>query len=94
MAALAPLPLAWESRIERAASSTMFHAMTPRVNVTQKADAWSAKVLDMNEPDQSQEEYSEAEAEARAAAALKRMLATPHKPHKASKKGNGESREK
>lgn len=38
--------------------------------------------------------YSEAEIEARREAALKRMLATPHKPHKASKKGDGESRQK
>ena len=36
----------------------------------------------MSGTDQKQEEtYSEAETEARAAAALKRMLATPHKPH-------------
>lgn len=38
--------------------------------------------------------YSKAETAARREAALKRMLATPHKPHKASKKGDGESREK
>jgi len=31
------------------------------------------------------EEYTEAEAEARREAALKRLLATPHKPHTASK---------
>jgi hypothetical protein len=38
--------------------------------------------------DKDQETYSEAETLARAEAALKRMLATPHKPHKASvKKG-------
>jgi hypothetical protein len=32
------------------------------------------------------ETYSEAETEKRAAAALKRMLQTPHKPHKEAKK--------
>ena len=37
--------------------------------------------------DGDHETYSEEETEARAAAALKRMLATPHKPHKDSKKG-------
>ena len=35
--------------------------------------------------------YSEAETEARREAALKRMLATPHKPHKASGKRRKES---
>ena len=45
--------------------------------------------------DQSKAEtYSEAESEARREAALKQMFATPHKPHKASKKGNKESRGK
>jgi hypothetical protein len=33
------------------------------------------------------ETYSEEETERRAEAALKRMLQTPHKPHKDSKKG-------
>lgn len=33
------------------------------------------------------ETYSEEEAKARAEAALKRMLATPHKPHEKLKKG-------
>jgi len=33
------------------------------------------------------ETYSEEETERRAAAALKRMLQTPHQPHKDSKKG-------
>jgi hypothetical protein len=33
------------------------------------------------------ENYSPEETEKRAAAALKRMLQTPHKPHKDSKKG-------
>jgi hypothetical protein len=37
--------------------------------------------------DPKDETYSEAETEKRAAAALKRMLQTPHKPHKDSKKG-------
>jgi hypothetical protein len=37
--------------------------------------------------DPKQETYSEAETEKRAAAALKRMLQTPHRPHKDSKKG-------
>jgi len=32
--------------------------------------------------DPQDETYSEEETEARAAAALQRMLATPHKPHK------------
>ena len=35
------------------------------------------------------ETYSEEETVARREAALKRMLATPHKPHKESKKGKG-----
>jgi hypothetical protein len=35
------------------------------------------------------ETYSPEETEKRAAAALKRMLQTPHKPHKDSKKGRG-----
>jgi hypothetical protein len=37
--------------------------------------------------DASDETYSEEETEKRAAAALKRMLQTPHKPHKESKIG-------
>jgi len=40
-----------------------------------------------SEPLKKGETYSEAETDARAAAALKRMLATPPKPHKAMKKG-------
>lgn len=32
--------------------------------------------------DKSEDTYSEAETKARAEATLKRMLATPHKPHK------------
>jgi hypothetical protein len=39
----------------------------------------------MTKPDS--ETYSEAETVARREAALKRMLATPHKPQKESKKG-------
>jgi hypothetical protein len=35
----------------------------------------------------SEETYSPEETERRAAAALKRMLQTPHKPHKDMKKG-------
>jgi hypothetical protein len=35
----------------------------------------------------SDETYSEEETKRRADAALKRMLQTPHKPHKDSKKG-------
>lgn len=35
----------------------------------------------MAKPDPEAETYTEAETEARAEAALKRMLATPHKPH-------------
>ena len=43
-------------------------------------------------PNQSKPEtYSEAETAARREAALKTMFATPHKPHKASKKGGKES---
>lgn len=38
--------------------------------------------------------YSEAETAARAEAALKRMLATPPKPHKDSKVGRRESQSK
>jgi hypothetical protein len=37
------------------------------------------------------ETYSETETEARREAALRNMFATPHKPHKASKKGGKES---
>ena len=41
----------------------------------------------MAKADQEQGDvYSEEETEKRAAAALKRMLQTPHKPHKDSKK--------
>jgi hypothetical protein len=41
----------------------------------------------MTDDPKADETYSEAETEKRAAAALKRMLRTPHKPHKDSKKG-------
>ncbi len=40
------------------------------------------------------ETYSEAETEARREAALKQLLATPHKPHKVSKGRGKESRKK
>jgi hypothetical protein len=40
------------------------------------------------------ETYTEAETDARREAALKRMLATPHKPHSASGKPRKESRKK
>lgn len=40
------------------------------------------------------ETYSETETEARREAALKRLLATPPKPHKASKGKGKESRKK
>lgn len=40
------------------------------------------------------ETYSEAETEARREAALKRMLATPHKPHHSEKKRGERSGEK
>ena len=40
--------------------------------------------------DQKNETYSEAETDARREAALKRMLATPHKPHKAKEKAEPE----
>jgi hypothetical protein len=43
----------------------------------------------MADTDQKSETYSEAETDARREAALKRMLATPHTPHKAMKKGKG-----
>lgn len=36
----------------------------------------------MAKTDKESETYSEAETKARAEAALKRMLTTPHKPHK------------
>ncbi|MFC4290975.1 hypothetical protein ACFOWX_00915 [Sphingorhabdus arenilitoris] len=45
----------------------------------------------MTDTDQKDETYTEAETEARREAALKRMLATPHKPHKASKGKRKES---
>jgi hypothetical protein len=41
----------------------------------------------MTDDPKADETYSEAETDKRAAAALKRMLQTPHKPHKDSKKG-------
>jgi len=42
----------------------------------------------MADTDQKPEEtYSEEETKARADATLKRMLATPHRPHKDGKKG-------
>jgi hypothetical protein len=41
----------------------------------------------MVDPKIEGETYSPEETERRAAAALKRMLQTPHKPHKDSKKG-------
>ena len=40
----------------------------------------------MNDPKPESETYTEAETEARREAALKRMLATPHKPHKTTEK--------
>lgn len=43
----------------------------------------------MKPPEQEIDAYPEAETEARREAALKRMLATPHKPHKAAKRGQG-----
>ena len=36
----------------------------------------------MSKAERDSETYTEAETKARAEAALKRMLATPHKPHK------------
>lgn len=48
----------------------------------------------MTKPQQTADTYSEAETVARREAALTRMLATPHKPHKASKKGGKESQSK
>lgn len=47
----------------------------------------------MANPNQS-DTYSEAETDARREATLKRMLATPPKPHKASKVGRRESQPK
>lgn len=44
----------------------------------------------MTNPNES-DTYSEAETTARREAALSRMLATPHKPHKASGKRHKES---
>jgi len=41
----------------------------------------------MSDKDLPKDTYSEEETVARREAALKRMLATPHKPHKAAKKG-------
>jgi hypothetical protein len=40
----------------------------------------------------NEETYSPEETERRAAAALKRMLQTPHKPHKDLKKGTAKRR--
>mgnify|MGYP007106206732 CR=1 FL=1 len=46
----------------------------------------------MAESDKETETYTEAETDARREAALKRMLATPHKPHEKLKKGDGRKR--
>jgi hypothetical protein len=46
----------------------------------------------MTRPDP--ETYSEEETKARREAALKRMLATPHKPHEKLKKGRSDDRRK
>jgi hypothetical protein len=43
----------------------------------------------MSKPDET---YSEEETQKRADAALKRMLQTPHKPHKDSKKGSQDAK--
>jgi hypothetical protein len=49
----------------------------------------------MTDTDQNEgDTYSEAETVARREAALRNMLATPHKPHSASKKGRRESQVK
>ena len=48
----------------------------------------------MANTDMKDETYSDAETAARMEAALKRALATPHKPHSASKGKRPESREK
>jgi len=49
----------------------------------------------MTNADQKQHDtYSDAETVARREAALKNMLATPHKPHRASGKKRVESQEK
>ena len=46
----------------------------------------------MSKPNQKTDDtYSKAETEARREAALKRMLATPHKPHRTSKGKRKES---
>lgn len=45
----------------------------------------------MPNSDPESDTYSNAETEARREAALKRMLATPHKPHEASKGRRKES---
>lgn len=45
----------------------------------------------MNETPKKDETYSEEETEARRETALKRLLATPHKPHSASKGKRKES---
>lgn len=48
----------------------------------------------MGETVRTEDTYSEAETAVRREAALKNMLATPHKPHKASRKKRVESQEK
>ena len=48
----------------------------------------------MAAPDHKEDTYSDRETAARADAALKRMLATPPKPHKDSKVGRRESQSK
>jgi hypothetical protein len=45
----------------------------------------------MSAPRVGKDAYSETDTEARREAALKATFATPHKPHKASKKGGKES---
>jgi hypothetical protein len=50
-------------------------------------DSTGPRGVSMSETDPKREEtYSEEETRARATAALQRMLATPHKPHKGEKK--------
>lgn len=61
--------------------SSKFHAIA--ISPTTRAYVLVAGSLGMTDTDQERDTYTEAETIARREAALKRMLATPHKPHKA-----------
>ena len=68
-----------------AASAKPGHTVTLKVALP---SGFLIMLDDMTDTDQVEETYSEEETERRREAALKRMLATPHKPQEKAKKGN------